>query len=86
MLVILKFILMKGKVKQWGNSLGIRIPKVIAEEMNLKDGINLEMKLSGRELIISRAKYDLGELLAQVNSANKHDEIDWGKSVGKEIW
>lgn len=77
---------MKGKVKQWGNSLGIRIPKVIAEEMNLKDGVNLEMRLSGRELIISRAKYDLGELLAEVNSANKHDEIVWGDSVGKEVW
>ncbi|MEH7116166.1 hypothetical protein V7128_01905 [Neobacillus vireti] len=30
--------------------------------------------------------YELEELLKDCNDDNRHEEVDWGKPEGKEIW
>lgn len=35
---------------------------------------------------VNEPKYTLEELLEGVTDENLHGEIDWGSSVGKEVW
>jgi len=43
------------KVSKWGNSLAVRIPAAIAEELNLKEGDDVQLRqLSGRDYLIER--------------------------------
>ena len=79
---------MKARVMKWGNSLAVRIPRVIAEEARLKEGdaIELSPKEEGGVEVrrISKAP-TLAELVAKITPENRHDEISLGQSVGKEI-
>ena len=79
---------MRTQVSKWGNSLGVRIPKAYAEEMGLSEGAAVEVKLSGRNLIIApvRREYALEELVSAITPRNRHAETDWGGPVGKETW
>ena len=78
---------MEAVVKKWGNSLGIRIPKLIVRELSLKDGSCVDINETGKEIIIKPIqKFKLSEMLDKVSVKNIHKEIDTGKRVGKEAW
>lgn len=79
---------MRTQVSKWGNSLGVRIPKAYAEEVGLSEGATVEVKLSGRKLILTPAQqaYELEALVAGITPENRHGETDWGKPIGKEPW
>ena len=79
---------MKTQIAKWGNSLGVRIPKAYAEEMGLSEGATVEVKLSGRKLVLTpvRPEYELEELVAGITPNNRHGETNWGKPAGKESW
>ncbi len=73
-------------IKKWGNSLGVRIPKIIAKDLHLKDGISVEVEENNGSIIITPQRYNLNDLLNQINKSNIHEEIDTGSPLGKEIW
>jgi antitoxin MazE len=77
---------MRTQVSKWGDSLGVRIPKAYAEEMGLAEGATVDVKVSGRKLILAVAQpeYSLEELVAAITPKNRHAETDWGAPVGKE--
>ncbi len=76
----------KTKVQTWGNSLGLRIPKALAEQMGLTAGSEVEMRLLEDGLfIVPRRRYFLEELLAAM-PADVHAEVDWGEAQGREEW
>ena len=79
---------METTVKKWGNSLAIRIPKVIAEELSIKNNAKVELHTENGSLVVKSVEieYDLAGLLAEVTDENLHKEIDTGKSVGREEW
>ena len=78
---------MEAVVKKWGNSLGIRIPNLMARELSLKDGSIVNISDRGREIIIKPIqKNKLSEMLSQINAQNIHEEIKTTGPVGKEIW
>ena len=79
---------MKTKIRKWGNSLAVRIPKSFAEEMALAEGSQVDLSLNDNELVIRSTanRYDLRELLARITKRNRHDEIDLGESSGREEW
>ena len=78
---------MEAVVRKWGNSLGIRIPNLIARELSLKDGSFVDVDNKGKEIIIKPIKKNkLSEMLSQITEENIQEEIDWGKPVGEEIW
>lgn len=80
---------MKQQVKKWGNSLSIRIPKRVAEELHLQPDSEVELSVRGSRLVIEpivRPVYSLDELLSDISPENLHDETDWGPAVGKEVW
>ncbi len=82
---------MKIKIKKWGNSLALRIPKSLALDTNLK--INQFVELSTDEhkekIIITpidEQEYSLEQLLAGITKDNIHKEFETGRLVGKEVW
>ena len=78
---------MEAVVKKWGNSLGIRIPGLIARELSLKDGSSVEINDRGNEIIITPLpKNILSEMLSNINEQNIHEAVDASGPVGKEIW
>ena len=79
---------MRAKIAKWGNSLGIRIPKVYADEVGLAAGATVEVKVAGRNLVVAPARrdYDLAELVAGIRPENRHVVTDWGAPLGKEVW
>lgn len=78
---------MKTTVKKWGNSLAIRIPKVISEELGIEYDTEVEMRAKDGFLILNpRPSYRLKDLLAQVSQENLHEEIRTGDRTGREEW
>lgn len=77
---------MRARVQKWGNSLGIRIPKPIAQQIGLKEGAEVYFEVDNNALIIRPKSYDLEMLLAEIRPENIHQEIDTGEPRGRELW
>jgi antitoxin MazE len=81
---------MRTTVSKWGNSLALRLPRHIADQMSLAEGTTVTLEVSDGALRITpeRKKYKLSELL---EGEPKRDgiesrEVDWGPRVGDEEW
>jgi len=78
-------------VQKWGNSLGIRVPKAVAEQANLSNGTEVEFDTSGGVLTIRakrqrrRRKYKLADLLAKLKPEHRHGEWDRSGPRGNEL-
>ena len=77
---------MRTNVRQWGNSIGVRIPKLFAKEVGLADGTELEMNVVDKKIVLSKPKLTLNDLLGQVTAENVHAETDTGFVNCKEVW
>ena len=79
---------MRTKVVMWGNSLGLRIPKALAEEVKVREGSMVEISLAKGQLLIrpAPARYDLEDLLEEVTQENLHAEVGTGVPQGSEGW
>jgi antitoxin MazE len=79
---------MIAKIQKWGNSLGVRIPKSLAQDAELRDGTSVDLRMENGRLVIVPAakKYTLEELVSKITPENRHPETDWGPPVGKEVW
>ena len=78
---------MKTSVKKWGNSMAVRIPALVAKDLQIRDGAIMEISVDAGKIILKPEKksaVDLNKLLSKVNSSNIHGETDTGKSVGRE--
>lgn len=79
---------MQARVQKWGNSLALRIPKLLADEVGLTENSAVELSLRDNELVIApvvKTGFTLADLLAQVTDANLHREVDTGPAVGGEV-
>ena len=77
------------KVKQWGNSLAIRIPNTVVQDLGLSSDSQVQLTSDGKSVTIkpqNRKKVTLADLLKNITPQNVHKEVDWGKPVGKELW
>ena len=74
-------------VKKWGNSLGVRIPKQIADALHISSGTEVDIEVRKQEIIIKNHHSGLDELLEQITPSNLHKKIfsDDDKQ-GNEIW
>jgi antitoxin MazE len=81
---------MKTTVRKWGNSLGLRIPKAVAEEAAVVQGSTVDVTVDRRGRLIvkvsERTEYALEELLARVTEQNLHREIAVDRPRGREVW
>lgn len=78
---------MQVKVQVWGNSLGLRIPRAYARELQVGPGSTLELSMEAGVLVAKpSAAVELDALLARVNPDNTHHELNWGQASGDELW
>ncbi len=81
---------MTTTIQKWGNSLAVRIPKEMAENLELSSGSAVRMSATKKEITIKPAekekKYDLNTLVKQMTEKNTHKAVAWGNPLGKELW
>jgi antitoxin MazE len=80
---------MRARIRTWGKSLAVRIPRVLAELVELSDGRAVELGVEDGTMIVQPARkrrYTLDELVAGITDENRHEEIGPGPSVGNEAW
>jgi antitoxin MazE len=65
---------MQIRIQKWGNSMGLRSPRSLAEQIGL--GAGSAVNLSAKD----------GELLAEVSDSNRHSSVETGTAVGAEIF
>jgi antitoxin MazE len=80
---------MQTRIRKWGNSLAVRIPKPFVKEARLAYGTLVDLSVDeGRIVIDPRAEpvYSLDDLLRGINKRNLHGEVGTGDAVGREAW
>jgi antitoxin MazE len=80
---------MKATIQKWGNSLALRIPKTVAEELGLEQRSLVELSMTRGTLVLKpakRARPTLAELLDKITTHNIHAEADLGPPQGRESW
>ncbi len=79
---------MNGTIQKWGNSLALRIPKSVAQQLEVRDGDGVELRMNAEGLLIraARRRYRLADLVRKITPANRHPETEWGKAKGREVW
>lgn len=77
------------KIQKWGNSHGIRLPKVVLDAVQWKESDTIEIIEQNGSLLlkpIAPKRKSIDELFAGYQGAYKAKEIDWGGKAGSEIW
>ncbi|HEV2747339.1 MAG TPA: AbrB/MazE/SpoVT family DNA-binding domain-containing protein [Allosphingosinicella sp.] len=80
---------MKHYVRKWGNSAAVRLPASALAAAGLKPDDPVEVREENGRIVIERARpkpVTLEWLLDGITPDNLHEEIDWGRPVGKELW
>jgi len=80
---------MTAAIAKCGNSLAVRIPQAIAEQVQIQAGSEISIDIIDGKIILTphrQKKYILDELLDGMTSDNLHAEISTGISVGNEVW
>ena len=79
---------MTTQIAKWGNSLGLRLPKSVAQAAQIDEGDRVDVTVKNGAIVIrpSRPAYSLDELVSQITPKNRHDETDWGTPTGNETW
>lgn len=80
---------MVGRIEQWGDCLGVRIPQSVAEQADFRPGSMVTITLENGRLVVapdSPTVFSLEQLLAGITPENVHAETDWGPAVGNEVW
>jgi len=75
-------------ISKWGNSLAVRLPKPFVDELGLGEGAEVEITVRDGRLMLVAAdrEYALEELVDGITSENRHQESDWGRPKGRELW
>ena len=87
---------MKTTLQQWGNSQGVRLPKVLVDGLGVKVGTPVMVELSADRSQITitprtasrtvRGRYRIEDLVAASATKAFRGKYDWGGARGKEAW
>jgi antitoxin MazE len=80
---------LETKIRKWGNSLGLRIPKAFAEELGVGAGATVDVTIQEGDLVVRMhrpPRLRLNDLVSAVTPENLHAEVDTGEPVGREAW
>ena len=74
----------------WGQSLGLRVPKQMADAQGWKAGDKLSVTEQDGGILIKKPrrikKYDIEEILQGMENFPREDFVDFGPPVGREVW
>jgi antitoxin MazE len=70
---------MKSRIQKWGHSLAVRIPKALASDAGLDEGMVVDMGLVQGKLVLTPVPEPLSleMLLAGITLANRHPEYSF---------
>jgi antitoxin MazE len=81
---------MKITAQLWGNSLGFRIPALIARDTKLAHGSEVDLQVEAGRIVLTPLRrikrYELKSLLGKVTANNIPAGDIWGAPAGKEVW
>ena len=82
---------MLAKIHKWGNSQGLRLTKNLLADAQLGVGDEVDIRIKDGVIIVRpakkiRGKYRLKDLVARIPENYQTGEVDWGDTVGKEVW
>jgi len=74
------------QLSKWGNSLGVRLPKSLAQQIGVTAGQTVSITAEGDRLIVRAApsKWVLEDLLVNMTPEAMGDSFDWGGDLGRE--
>lgn len=80
---------MTTTIQKWGNSQGVRIPKIILDTVNWAEDEKITIEVEDGKIIMKKAKQkrkNIKELFKNYNEEYEPEKIDWGNPEGEEIW
>ena len=87
---------MKTTLQRWGNSQGVRLPKILVDALGVKVGAPVIVELSSDKTRITitpgtdsravRGRHRIEDLVAESDPKAFRGEHDWGRAQGKEAW
>ena len=80
---------MHGVVKKWGNSAAVRIPASVLKAAHVRLDQEVDVREEAGRIVIEPlvpARYDIETLVAGITDENRHEPVDMGKPVGREVW
>jgi len=80
---------MEARIEQWGNSLALRIPPSVAQQMALAADAAVSLEVRDGKLSVwpaGKHPFTLEQLLEGITPENRHQEVDTGPAVGGEVW
>lgn len=91
---------MLTRIKKWGNSQGVRIPKAFLDNIGITEEDDIEITSDQEKIVIQKVRkikhinlkerlesyyhQPIEEILSMKRKPS--EEVDWGKPVGKEEW
>ena len=78
---------MQVVISKWGNSLGIRLPRALIQQMGVSEGQLVSVIAEGNRLIVEAAapSYRLEEMLSNVTPEAMRAAFQWDGGVGREV-
>lgn len=89
---------MYATIQRWGNSQGIRIPKVLLEALNIRENDRVELvqtedaitikkvELRTHKTLEERLTEFYGKPIEEIGQIESESEIQWGAAEGSEVW
>lgn len=82
---------MRVKAQKWGNSLAVRVPSHVARLAGLQVNDSLEAEVVQGKIVLTPAKsqpmrFELAELVSNIQPGNRYRETDFGVPRGHEVW
>ena len=80
---------MTTSIQKWGNSQGVRIPKMLLDAVKWSENEEVTITVYDGKLRIEKAKKEresIMELFENYEEEYTPEEVDWGKPEGKEVW
>lgn len=82
-------------IQKWGNSQGLRIPKVLLDALDLRENDRVELtqtndgiqirKAAGHRTLEERLIAFYGKPVEEI-ARLEAQELDWGRPEGNEVW
>lgn len=78
---------MQVLVSKWGNSLGLRLPKALTEQIGVTEGQKVEIRAEGGRIVVEPVRSPLTweQMLENTTPEELRNAWDWGEDVGREI-
>jgi antitoxin MazE len=72
-------------VTKWGNSLALRIPQALAAQLGVMENSSVSLRIEGKDRLVIERELSIEEMLESFTEENRHELVDFGPPVGKEI-